>query len=79
MSIPVFTNPLAEQDIREISDWYDEQRDGLGDEFLSEFVATYELIQRNPGGHQRVRKKPEVRRSLTRRFPYNTAARRGTR
>ena len=53
--------------------WYDEQRLGLGDEFLVELQNTYEIIKRQPALLPRLEKYTgphEIRRCLLQRFPY---------
>ena len=68
MTFSVRISQQANGDIREARDWYEEQLGGLGEEFgreldtvLSQFYeqpAIYPIVYRN------------VRRALTRRFPY---------
>jgi plasmid stabilization system protein ParE len=58
----------AEEDLEEARDWYEDQRPGLGVEFLAEVdAAIYRLAdapQRFPEVHG------SLRRGLLRRFPY---------
>jgi toxin ParE1/3/4 len=61
---------LAEDDITQAANWYQDQRDGLGEEFLAEVEAALQLAVAHPRQFPCVRRKPEVRRVLTRRFPY---------
>lgn len=60
--------PIAETDIKEASDWYDERENGLGGRFLDELGATLTRIRLIP------RQFPDVgrglRRALLGRFPY---------
>jgi toxin ParE1/3/4 len=60
--------PEAEQDVREAYDWYEDQAEGLGEEFLRSLDATFALIQRHPMASAVIHR--QVRRALTRRFPY---------
>jgi plasmid stabilization system protein ParE len=60
----------AEVDITDAAIRYQNQRSGLGEEFISEVDAAMEGIVANPRQYPRVRRRPEVRRVLTRRFPY---------
>ncbi len=60
--------PFAELDAIDISKWYNDKRDGLGNEFLLALDAKINEIQRNPDHHQAIYKK--IRRALTERFPY---------
>src|SRR5438128_1929319 len=68
MSHRLIIRPEAEADIDEAASWYEEQREGLGDEFLRavdeclarivEYPLAYQLVHRN------------TRRNLLSRFPY---------
>jgi plasmid stabilization system protein ParE len=48
--------------------WYEEQRPGLGSQFLDCVLACLERVRRSPELLARVR--GEFRRALVRRFPY---------
>jgi toxin ParE1/3/4 len=60
----------AEADISAAALWYQKQRAGLGDEFVNEVDAAIKSAAANPRKYRRLRRRPEVRRVLTRRFPY---------
>jgi toxin ParE1/3/4 len=60
----------AEEDITDAAIWYQGRRAGLGDEFLAEIDAALANAVSNPRQHPRLRRIPEVRRVLTRRFPF---------
>ena len=64
----VVIRPRAEADLREARDWYENQRAGLGKEFLTQTGITLQLLVRDPDF------RPEYyrgfRRILMRRFPY---------
>ncbi len=60
--------PSAEAHIRAAHAWYEEQRPGLGDEFLDELHRAFAAIERTPQSYPIVHR--HVRRSLVRRFPY---------
>jgi toxin ParE1/3/4 len=60
----------AEADIAEAALWYHDRTPGLGDEFLAEVRAAIQRAVKNPLAHRRLRRRPEVRRVLTTRFPY---------
>jgi len=60
--------PEAEQDLVEAYAWYEAQRAGLGEEFLSCVDACIEAIRRTPEMHVIVHE--NYRRGLVRRFPY---------
>lgn len=66
----VIVRDEAAADITDAALWYDDQRPGLGDEFLSEIEACVASAAENPFRHPCLRRKPEVRRVLTHRFPY---------
>jgi plasmid stabilization system protein ParE len=70
MSHRIIIRHEAEIDITDAAIWYHEQQPGLGDEFLAEIDAAINSAAANPGQYPRLRRKPEVRRTLTSRFPY---------
>ncbi len=59
----------AELDFDEIFRWYQEQREGLGYEFLMSFESSLNLLAENPFAFFNVTK--TVRRIAVKRFPYN--------
>lgn len=65
---PIIVSPEAEGDLTEAYRWYEEQVEGLGDEFLLCVDACIRSMARNPKIYQKVHK--NIRRALTRRFPY---------
>ncbi|MFW5760106.1 MAG: type II toxin-antitoxin system RelE/ParE family toxin [Cyclobacteriaceae bacterium] len=60
--------PLAELDATEAANWYNEKREGLGNEFLLALDAKLNAIRRNPNHFQGIYK--NIQRALTERFPY---------
>jgi plasmid stabilization system protein ParE len=48
--------------------WYEEQREGLGEEFLAAVDHTFDSIEQLPESFARVH--GEVRRAMVARFPY---------
>lgn len=68
MTRPVILTPLAEADLAEGKAWYDDQRDGLGTEFVLSVEKVLHQIGATPEMHQVVR--GDVRKSVVRRFPY---------
>ena len=60
--------PRAEADLREAQNWYENQRAGLGAEFLAEIDATLQVLIRDPQRHAVYYR--GFRRVLARRFPY---------
>jgi plasmid stabilization system protein ParE len=60
--------PNAEEDLRQAYAWYEEQRVGLGDDFLLCYEAALDAIIENPTRFPIIQHK--IRRTLIRRFPY---------
>lgn len=60
----------AEADIGRAAVWYDGKQSGLGDDFLNEIESAIDSIAENPFRFPCLRRRPEVRRALTQRFPY---------
>jgi plasmid stabilization system protein ParE len=58
----------AKADIREAARWYEDQRAGLGRAFVQQIDALLDRVRLNPMQHQIVYR--EVRRAISRRFPY---------
>ncbi len=58
----------AERDLKEAFEWYERQRNGLGQAFLEEIGKTLSLIQAFPSADPHMYK--TCRRTLSRRFPY---------
>jgi len=61
-------NCFAEDDLISSVKWYDEQREGLGIEFLSEVKRTIKRIEQNP--EQFPKYKPQIRKAIVDRFPF---------
>ena len=70
MTYRLIIHPTAEADLTEAALWYHNQRAGLGDEFLAEVHGAIESAAANPRQFPRLRRKPDVRRVLAKRFPY---------
>ncbi len=68
MAADLVIAPEAESDIDEAYTWYEKQRVGLGEEFLTSVDAGIEFICRFPKIGKVVFK--DYRRALVRRFPY---------
>ena len=68
MKPSVRLRPRAETDLQEAFAWYEEQRAGLGQDFLLTVEVTLARIERNPKSFPVVHR--TVRRALLRRFPY---------
>jgi plasmid stabilization system protein ParE len=70
MSHRIIIRHEAEVDITDAAIWYHQQQPGLGHEFLGEVEAAIASAAEHPTQFPRLRRKPEVRRVLTRRFPF---------
>ena len=60
--------PAAAADIVEAHDWYETQRAGLGEEFLTAVAAAIDGVVAHPEGYPVLHR--ETRRALLGRFPY---------
>jgi len=67
-SYRLLIRPEAESDLAAAYSWYEGKDAGLGEEFLRTVEASLLGVQKNPQTHQKIYK--EVRRALTKRFPY---------
>ena len=63
MSRTLIVRPAAEADLAEARGWYEQQRSGLGDEFIGEVDAVVARVLEAPRLHEQVHK--DVRRALT--------------
>jgi toxin ParE1/3/4 len=70
MTLKLIVRSEAEEDILGAVLWYEEREAGLGLEVTAEIRASIARAVDNPLAYLRLRKKPEVRRVLVRRFPY---------
>lgn len=68
MAAELIVAPEAEQDLAEAYAWYEDQRTGLGEDFLDRVDASIEGILRAPEMYALIYK--NYRRALVRRFPY---------
>lgn len=68
MEYSLIVAPEAEADLARARDWYEEQRSGLGREFLLCVDELLVRIQRTPLAFAATYK--HVRQALVRRFPY---------
>lgn len=60
--------PFAEEDLKEAKEFYELQKEGLGDEFVGEVEKTIEKIIDNPLQFQKVKK--DMRKVGVTRFPF---------
>lgn len=68
MTLEARLRPESEQDLVEASGWYEQQRLGLGHEFLDEFWAILGAIAERPASYPLVHRR--TRRAVTHRFPF---------
>jgi len=60
--------PLAEADLEDAARWYEDERAGLAERFLSDVGRTFARIRERP--HQFPAVASDVRRALLHTFPY---------
>ena len=68
MSYKLIIRPEAEGDLTEQFDWYEERKQGLGYDFLTQIRSVFRDIEENPLRHAPIYRK--TRRALVRRFPF---------
>ena len=68
MSRAFVIRPEAEADLADARRWYEDRREGLGDEFVEHVDAAFQQVQRMP--LVPAPKYQNVRRVLLKRFPY---------
>ena len=68
MSLDVRLRPEAERDLSDAARWYEEQRPGLGHEFLDEVLDVFSAITEAPQMYPNVHR--NTRRALIHRFPF---------
>lgn len=64
----LISEPPADRDVEAAFEWYENERPGLGVEFLDELRASYNRIAARPLTYQELR--GGIRRALLMRFPY---------
>ncbi len=68
MSIKITIRPRAQDDLEEITNWYEQRQAGLGRGFLDAVSETLEFVTRFPRARPLVR--GEIRRANLSGFPY---------
>jgi plasmid stabilization system protein ParE len=68
MKYDLIVRPEAETELADAFNWYEQRVAGLGNRFLLSVDAAINSIRRNPLQYPALYK--NVRRALTRRFPY---------
>lgn len=67
MTNPIF-RPSAAADIERSYKWYEDERVGLGEEFLEEVSVTVDAVLAQPKAYPLLHR--DTRRALVRRFPF---------
>jgi len=62
-------NPFAEEDLVNSKQYFDEQREGLGNEFVSEVKKTAKRIEQNP--NQFPKQNAQIHKANVDRFPFS--------
>lgn len=70
MTLPVRIREEAENDLSDAAIWYEQQRSGLGQEFLDCALSTLHSLSENPRQYPVVHESKNVRRALLGRFPF---------
>ena len=68
MILPVVFLPEARAEFDEAANWYDQQKLGLGIDFIKHVDKAIDAIAKMPRMHQIVHK--NVRRAVVRKYPY---------
>ena len=68
MSLPVVLRPAAAADIEHADRWYEEERPGLGEEFLEAVQSLMAVAASHPERFPVIRR--QTRRALLQPFPY---------
>ena len=68
MTLEVRLRPEAEQDLADAAAWYEEQRQGLGHDFLDEVLTMLASIAETPLMYPNVHR--NTRRAVVQRFPF---------
>ena len=68
MKLPVAFRNEAMRELVDAFEWYESERAGLGDEFLTAVASAIRTIRRTPGRFRILDRR--TRRALVKRFPY---------
>ena len=69
MTFEIAIRPEAEADLKDIYEWYEARREGLGEEFLINAREALDMISRHPEMYSLIYL--DVRRAPIRRFRYS--------
>ena len=70
MSYRQMSRPTAEADVAEAAQWYNHRQPGLGEKFIREVDRVIARVLENPLAFPVILRRHEIRRVLTKRFPY---------
>ena len=70
MTWEVVARPQVEDDITDAAAWYENQRAGLGEEFIDELVTLFDALAINPLLNCRQHPTKNIRWRYPKRFPY---------
>ena len=70
MSYRLKIRQAAEADVAEAAQWYNQRQPGLGEKFIREVDRAIARVLENPFAFPVILRRHEVRRVLTKRFPY---------
>ena len=68
MAFDIIIEPFAETDVKEITDWYELQKSGLGINFTREFIRNTTLLSATPFLFRK--KHQDIRAMPMQTFPY---------
>jgi len=68
MKFRIIFSPLARLDVKQSVEWYDEQSDGLGDNFLSAIDEELTIISSIPEAFSK--RKGNIRQKPLKKFPF---------
>lgn len=68
MSYTIRLREEAENDLIEAASWYQQQREGVGHEFLDEVLIVIQSIPENPHSYPAIHL--DIRRVVLRKFPF---------
>jgi plasmid stabilization system protein ParE len=69
MSLPVVLRPEARAEFDDAFDWYEQQRPGLGVDFVTQVQEAFDRISAAPEQYAQIFH--DIRRVVVRRFPYS--------
>ena len=69
MSLPVVLRPEARDEFDEAFDWYEQQRSGLGVDFVAQVQEVFDRISATPERYAQIFQ--DIRRVVVQRFPYS--------